>query len=165
MIVELSPSEILVCQCIGRMRSLIARSANVKDQKAGEQDGNNADVMGFMAEYAFAKHFNVFPDIGLTPRSGSCDGKIPLKDFRVVSYDIKSTHIRNGRLLATKKVNPDVDMYVLCIVTDNQVDIKGYVKKESFIKPENLKTIGKVESYCLEQSQLQPFPETQLKSN
>ena len=56
-------------------------------------------------------------------------------------------------------------MYVLCIVTDNKVDIKGYVKKESFIKPENLKTIGKVEGYCLEQSQLQPFPETQLKSN
>ena len=158
MIVELTPSEILVCQCIGRMRSLIARSANVKDQKVGEQDGSNADVQGFMAEYAFAKQFNVFPDIGLTPRSGSCDGKIPLKDSRVVAYDIKSTHIRNGRLLATKKVNPDVDMYVLCIVTDNQVDIKGYVKKESFIKPENLKTIGKVESYCLEQSQLQPFP-------
>lgn len=89
MIVELTPSEILVCQCIGRMRSLIARSANVKDQKIGEQDGSNADVQGFMAEYAFAKQFNVFPDLGLTPRSGSCDGKIPLKDFRVVSYDIK----------------------------------------------------------------------------
>jgi len=165
MIIELTPPEILVCQCIGRMRSLIARSANVKDQKAGEQDGNNADVMGFMAEYAFAKHFNVFPDIGLTPRSGSCDGKIPLKDFSVVSYDVKATHIRNGRLLATKKVNPDVDIYVLCIVTDNQVDIKGYVKKENFIKSENLKTIGRVEGYCLEQSQLKPFPESQLKSN
>ena len=165
MIIELTPPEILVCQCIGRMRSLIARSANVKDQKAGEQDGNNADVMGFMAEYAFAKHFNVFPDIGLTPRSGSCDGKIPLKDFSVVSYDVKATHIRNGRLLATKKVNPDVDIYILCIVTDNQVDIKGYVKKENFIKSENLKTIGRVEGYCLEQSQLKPFPESQLKSN
>ena len=165
MIIELTPPEILVCQCIGRMRSLIARSANVKDQKAGEQDGNNADVMGFMAEYAFAKHFNVFPDIGLTPRSGSCDGKIPLKDFSVVSYDVKATHIRNGRLLATKKVNPDVDIYILCIVTDNQVDIKGYVKKENFIKSENLKTIGRVEGYCLEQSQLKPFSESQLKSN
>ena len=165
MIVELNPSEVLVCELIGRMRSHIARASQVKDQKIGQQDGSEADVMGMKAEYAFAKQFNVFPDLGLTPRSGSCDGKIPLKDFRVVSYDIKSTHIRNGHLLATKKVNPDVDMYVLCIVTDNQVDIKGYVKKESFIKPENLKTIGKVESYCLEQSQLQPFPETQLKSN
>ena len=165
MIIELTPPEILVCQCIGRMRSLIARSANVKDQKVGEQDGNNADVMGFMAEYAFAKHFNVFPDIGLTPRSGSCDGKITLKDSRVVSYDVKATHIRNGRLLATKKVNPDVDIYVLCIVTDNQVDIKGYVKKENFIKSENLKTIGRIEGYCLEQSQLKPFPESQLQSN
>ena len=160
MIVELTPSEILVCQCIGRMRSLIARSANVKDQKVGEQDGSNADVQGFMAEYAFAKQFNVFPDLGLTPRSGSCDGI--LKDR---AYDVKSTHIRNGHLLATKKVNPDVEMYVFCVVTENVVDIKGYISKEDFIRPENLKTLGHGERYCLEQSQLKPFPESQLKSN
>ena len=104
MIVDLNPSEVLVCELIGRMRSHIARASQVKDQKIGQQDGSEADVMGMKAEYAFAKQFNVFPDLGLTPRSGSCDGKIPLKDFRVVSYDIKSTHIRNGHLLATKKL-------------------------------------------------------------
>ena len=152
MIVELSPSEVLVCECIGRMRSLIARTANVKDQKIGQQDGSNADVMGFKGEYAFAKYFNVFPDLGLSPRSGSYDGV--LKNYK---YDIKSTDIKNGRLLATKKVNPDVDIYVLCIVDNNQVDIKGYVKKEDFIIPENLKTLGHGEGYCLNQSQLTQF--------
>ena len=156
MIVELNPSEILVCECIGRMRCLIARSANVKDQKIGQQDGSDADVMGIKAEYAFAKHFNVFPDLGLTPRSGSYDGIL-----KEVAYDIKSTHIKTGHLLATKKVNPDVDMYVLCIVTRNQVDIKGYIFKKDFIKPENLKRFGnaKDESYCLEQSKLKKFKE------
>ena len=152
MIVELSPSEVLVCECIGRMRSLIARIANVKDQKIGQHDGNDADVMGFKGEYAFAKHFNVFPDLGLSPRSGSYDGV--LKDFK---YDIKSTNIKNGHLLATKKINPDVDIYVLCIVDNNLVDIKGYVKKEDFIITENLKTLGHGEGYCLNQSQLTQF--------
>tara|TARA_R100001015_G_C4536039_1_gene101163 strand:- start:152 stop:622 length:471 start_codon:yes stop_codon:yes gene_type:complete len=152
MIVELSPSEVLVCECIGRMRSLIARTANVKDQKIGQHDGSDADVMGFKGEYAFAKHFNVFPDLGLSPRSGSYDGV--LKDFK---YDIKSTHIKNGHLLATKKINPDVDIYVLCIVDNNLVDIKGYVKKEDFIITENLKTLGHGEGYCLNQSQLTQF--------
>ena len=154
MIIELTPPEILVCQCIGRMRSLIARSANVKDQKIGNQNGSNADVQGFIAEYAFAKQFNVFPDLGLIPRSGSCDGKL-----KGVAYDIKSTHIKSGHLLATKKVNPDVDMYVLCVVTKNQVDIKGYIFKKDFIKPENLKRFGNAthESYCVEQSALKPF--------
>ena len=138
------------------MRSLIARSANVKDQKIGNQNGIESDVMGIKAEYAFAKYFNVFPDLGLSPRSGSCDGKL-----KGVAYDIKSTHIKSGHLLATKKVNPDVDMYVLCVVTKNQVDIKGYIFKKDFIRPENLKKFGnaKDESYCLEQSQLKKFKE------
>ena len=134
------------------MRSLIARSANVKDQKIGNQNGIESDVMGIKAEYAFAKYFNVFPDLGLSPRSGSCDGRL-----KGVAYDIKSTHIKSGHLLATKKVNPDVDMYVLCVVTQNQVDIKGYIFKKDFIKPENLKTLGHGEGYCLEQSALTPF--------
>ena len=154
MVVELTPSEILVCECIGRMRSLIARTANVKDQKIGQHDGSNADVMGIKAEYAFAKYFNVFPDLGLTPRSGSYDGVL-----NGVPYDIKSTHIRLGHLLATKKVNPDVKIYVLCIVEGNQVDIKGYISKENFIKPENIKSLNGREGYCVKQSQLKKFKE------
>ena len=157
MIVNLDSSEVLICECIGRMRSLIARSANVTDQKIGQQDGSDADVMGMKGEYAFAKHFNIFPDLGLTPRSGSYDGIL-----KGITYDIKSTQIRNGHLLATKKVNPDVEMYVLCVVTKNQVDIKGYIFKKDFIRPENFKRFGnsKDKSYCLEQSQLKKFKDT-----
>ena len=101
MIVELSPSEVLVCECKGRMRSLIARTANVKDVKIGQHDGSNADVMGFKGEYAFAKYFNVFPDLVLSPRRGSYDGV--LKNYK---YDIKSTHIQNASLFALNKVHP-----------------------------------------------------------
>ncbi len=156
MIVNLDPSEVLICECIGRMRALIARSANVKDQKIGKQDGNDADVMGIKGEYAFAKHFNVFPDLGLTPRSGSYDGIL-----RGFTYDIKSTHIRNGHLLATKKVNPDIEMYVLCIVTENQVEIKGYIFKKDLIKPENFNYFknSTEKSYFVDQSKLRKFKE------
>ena len=49
MIVTLQPDEIQVCQIIGRMRSLIARGNGVYDAKMGDQDGSDADVMGFMA--------------------------------------------------------------------------------------------------------------------
>ena len=98
MIVKLQPDEVLICEQLGRMRSIIARSSGVKDAKVGTQDGSEADVMGMKAEYAFAKQFNTFPDLGLTPRSGSADGK--LKGY---AYDIKSTTYKSGRLLATKK--------------------------------------------------------------
>jgi len=152
MIVNLDSSEVLVCEILGRLRALTARSAGVKDTKVGKQNGDDSDVMGIKAEYAFAKHFNVFPDLGLTPRSGSADGIL-----QGYSYDIKSTDYANGNLLATRKINPDVDMYVLCIVSKTQVDIKGYVMKEDFISPNNLKDMKHGEGYCLGQSQLTKF--------
>lgn len=153
--VNIHPDEVTICQIIGRMRSLIARSAGVKDAKVGSQDGSDADVMGLKAEYAFAKHFNTFPDLGLTPRSGSADGI--LNGHR---YDIKSTTYKNGRLLATKKVNADVDFYVLAIVTDNKVLFPGYAMKDDLINIKNIKDLGRGEGYCLEQSSLRKFSET-----
>ena len=75
MIITLQPDEVQVCQMVGRMRSLIARGNGVRDAKMGNQDGAEADVMGMMAEYGFAKKMNVFPDLGLVARwSGSADG-------------------------------------------------------------------------------------------
>ena len=152
MIVKLEPDEVLICEQLGRMRSIIARSSGVKDAKVGTHDGSEADVMGMKAEYAFAKQFNTFPDLGLTPRSGSADGK--LKGY---AYDIKSTTYKTGRLLATKKENPDVDMYVLCVVDNSEVDIKGYTMKKDLIQPSNLKNLGHGEGYCMEQSELKRF--------
>ena len=152
MIVKLEPDEVLICEQLGRMRSIIARSSGVKDAKVGTHDGSEADVMGMKAEYAFAKQFNTFPDLGLTPRSGSADGK--LKGY---AYDIKSTTYKTGRLLATKKENPDVDMYVLCVVDNSEVDIKGYTMKKDLIQPSNLKNLGHGEGYCMEQNELKRF--------
>ena len=152
MIVKLQPDEVLICEQLGRMRSIIARSSGVKDAKVGTQDGSEADVMGMKAEYAFAKQFNTFPDLGLTPRSGSADGK--LKGY---AYDIKSTTYKSGRLLATKKENPDVDMYVLCIVDNSEVDIKGYAMQKDLIQPSHLNNLGHGEGYCMDQNELKSF--------
>tara|TARA_R110000764_G_scaffold223444_1_gene312303 strand:+ start:216 stop:680 length:465 start_codon:yes stop_codon:yes gene_type:complete len=150
--VVLRDDEVALSQMIGRNRSLIARAARVKDAKIGGQDGAEADVMGFMAEYAFAKIFNVFPDIGLSPRSGSSDGE--LKGF---NYDIKATSYKTGRLLCTTKNNPDVDIYVLAIVDSPKVTIIGYAKKEDLIKEENLVDLGRGKGYALTQDQLNKF--------
>lgn len=150
--IVLDHDEIAVCQIIGRMRSLIARSSGVKDAKIGNQDGAEADVIGIMAEYAFAKKFNVFPDLGLSPRSGSADGVIKNK-----KYDIKSTTYKLGRLLCTIKNNPDVDFYVLAIVSGNEVDFVGWEYKENLRKEENLINLGHGFGYALSQDKLKKF--------
>jgi hypothetical protein len=152
MIVELKQDELTVCEVIGRLRSLISKCSNLKDTKMGAQNGMESDVMGVIAEYAFAKCFNTFPDFGLTPRSGSCDGVY--KNYR---YDIKSTKYKNGQLLSTLKVNKDVDLYVLAIVDNNSVNFVGYVLKDELIKKENIKDLGRGLGYCLEQTNLRPF--------
>jgi len=149
MIVTLTPDEITVCQVVGRMRSLIARSAGVKDAKIGDQDGAEADVIGMAAEYAFAKKYNVFPDLGLSPRSGSCDGV-----FNGKRYDIKATQYKSGRLLCTRKDNPDVDVYVLAIVTLPTVDFVGWSPATDLRRPENLTDLGHGQGYALTQAQL-----------
>jgi hypothetical protein len=150
--VILNPDEVTVCQILGRMRSLIARSAKVKDAKIGKQEGSEADVLGMMAEYAFAKHFNVFPDLGLTPRSGSADGVY--KNWR---YDIKSTTYENGRLLCTTKENPDVDIYILGIVKDNTVTFPGWALAKELRDDKNKVDLGHGTHYGLTQENLRRF--------
>jgi hypothetical protein len=151
--VTLEPDEVLVCEQLGRMRSLIARTSNVNDAKMGNQDGMVADVMGMKGEYAFAKAFNTFPDLGLTPRSGGADGRV-----HGYAYDVKTTNYKNGKLLATKKINPDIDLYVLAVILSPQIiDIKGYLMKSQFIREGNLCDLGHGEGYCADQSQLHKF--------
>jgi hypothetical protein len=149
----LKQDEIQICQLIGRMRSLIARNSGVIDAKIGNQDGAEADVIGMMAEYGFAKLMNVFPDMGLTPRSGSPDGVMPSGN----RYDIKASKHLKARLLSTLKANPDVDVYVLCVVDYNLLEYKGWAWKEELIKPENIINLGHGEGYALDQDQLNKF--------
>ena len=150
--ITLRESEMATCQIIGSMRSLVARGNNITDRKMGNQNGTLADIRGVIAEYAFAKKYNCFFDLGLEPRSGSADGILNGE-----RYDIKSTIYKSGMLLASLKVNPDIDRYVLAVVDKNSVSFVGWAYKADLIKEENLLDLGYGKSYALEQSQLNKF--------
>jgi hypothetical protein len=152
-LIKLDEHEVNLCKYIGEQRSMVNRSNNIHDAKIGSHNGVDADIQGFMAEYAFAKHINVFPDFGITPRSGSCDGTTR-KGRR---YDIKSTCRKNGNLLSTLKVNEDIDYYVLAYVYDNIVEFIGYAHKTKLIKKENIKDLGYGKVYFLSHEMLKKF--------
>ena len=115
--------------------------------------GLDIDAQGVTAEYAVAKHLNVFFDLGLSPRAGSADGVM-----KGHSYDVKSTHHAFGKLLATLKDNPDVDMYIMCLTPDRwTVKMVGWCWKKELINKNNIKDLGYGKGYALEQSQLRPF--------
>ena len=154
MIVSLTQEDLLIINFVGRSRSLIARAASVIDEKQGDQDGVDSDVMGFAAEYAFAKHQNLFPDFGLSPRSGTADGV--MGKFK---YDVKSTHLPNGRLLCTLKENASVDIYILAIVASRSVNFPGWAYSSELRKNENIKDLGHGNGYVMDQSKLRLFKE------
>ncbi len=148
--IRLDDKEVSLCKYIGTLRSSIARSNGVVDAKIGNQDGVEADIQGFKAEYAFAKANNLFPDFGLSPRSGSYDG-VTRNNNR---YDIKSTSHKKGNLLSTLKINKDVDIYILAVVDNNIVDFVGWASKEALIKDENIKDLGHGKGYFLSRHKL-----------
>ena len=150
--IALTDAECLMLKTLGGMRSLVARSAGVKDAKMGDQSGLEADIDGLMGEYAFCKWKNIIPDLIPAPRSGSSD--CILKNQRI---DIKTTRYKTGRLLATLKNNQDIDIYVLAILEDNTVDFVGWAKKKDLCQEKNIKNLGHGNGYCLDQNELRSF--------
>ena len=151
--INLTDDEVMMCQHVGHLRSVLSRGNKVKDMKRTDMAGLDIDAQGVTAEYAVAKHFNVFFDLGLSPRAGSADGVM-----NGYSYDVKSTHHALGKLLATLKDNPDVDMYILCITPDRwTVKLVGWCWKKELINKKNIKDLGYGKGYALEQNQLRSF--------
>ena len=152
-VINLTDDEVMMCQHVGHLRSVLSRGNKVKDMKRTDMAGLDIDAQGVTAEYAVAKHFNVFFDLGLSPRTGSADGVM-----NGYSYDVKSTHHALGKLLATLKDNPDVDMYIMCITPDRwTVKLVGWCWKKELINKKNIKDLGYGKGYALEQSQLRSF--------
>ena len=152
--VFLSDAEMATCRMLGEMRSLVARGHGVKDRKMADLAGYEIDIDGMISEYAFCKHFNIFPDLIPSPRSGSCD--CIYKGKRI---DIKSTRHKTGKLLATTKRNEDVDIYVLAIINGNEVIFPGYATAKQLIDPNNLSDLGYGSGYALQQHQLSKWKE------
>ena len=149
---EITDEMRVLASILGGFRSLTARNSGVHDAKIGPQSGLNADIDGILGELAFCKVFNVFPDIGLKPRSGSPDAI--LKDKRV---DVKTTRYKTGHLAATLKGNPDVDIYVLAIIDDVKVEFRGYALASELLSEDKIKDLGHGKGYAMEQSELRQF--------
>jgi hypothetical protein len=151
--ITLDAGEMAVASMIAAMRNGVARGSQVSNAKIGPQSDYQTDIDGIVAELAFCKWQNVFPELTISPRSGGADCMVAGK-----SVDVKATRRTNGRLLATlKKAVEDADIYVLAIVADNTVTFPGWVFAKELLNPENIIDLGHGSGYALEQSQLRPF--------
>lgn len=147
--VNLNQSELAVCRIIGNMRSISARAGSVTDVQMGKNNPLDIDEDGVIGEYAFCKHWNIFFDPSVSPRSGSYDCLLHHRRF-----DIKTTRHKEGKLIATMKHNPDVDIYALAVLIGNTVLFPGYALQNDLCQESNITDLGYGSGYAMTQSQL-----------
>jgi len=153
-VVKLSDVEVLVCRMIGNMRSISSRANKVGDRKMGWQPGYAIDEDGTIGEYAFCKHFNIFFDPSVSVRSGSYDCL-----YKGKRIDVKTTRYKEGELIATTKVNPDVDIFVLAILDEENstVTFTGYALASELYKESTLKNFGWGNGHAIKQEDLRQW--------
>lgn len=162
MTITLTQSEILLCQHIGGLRSLMNRSAGVKNMQVVPVFGGlGNDQDGFIGEYAFCRLFNVFFSLSTDIRKGSYDCILE-RDGAQYRVDVKTTRRKDGKLLSTLNVNNDVDIYVLAVLNGHSVYFPGYARASDLIRPENLIDLGYGSTYALAQDQLFQWKEKKV---
>lgn len=157
MIVNMTPSESAIALTLAVMRNTTARQNNVADKQMGKQNPIEIDRDGILAEMAFGKQFNLYPDLSVYPRKGGAD----LITHNGMKIDVKATRYKSGRLLIhIDKPVEEVDIYVLGIVDGDDVDLVGYIKSAEAIQPQNLNDLGHGSGYVIEQFNLKKFKES-----
>ena len=153
--VELTHGEMMTVHWLAEKRHEMDRQNGVVDQQVGPQSSAQTDIIGVSAEFAFCKHFNLWPDLDPTSRKiADCVNR----DGRTV--DIKGTHYRNGKLLLLIKESMEYcDRYVLVTGQPPDMWITGWLTKDEFITDDMKGRMGpdKPLSYIATQRQLRDF--------
>jgi hypothetical protein len=154
MIVELNDTEVLICTQVAMMRNQIARAAGVKD-KLVWKEGNKLriETIGVMAELAFCKWANIYPELDVKNQSGTTD-----VIYQGWKCDIKATERADGQLMVSQwKKKESSDVYILGIIDANSVDFSGYALTDDIMQEANLKDLGYGPTFCMAQDQLTRF--------
>ncbi len=149
MIVQLQHSEISFIYAIASLRyhEMLLNDANKSNKKFTDKSFIDIIIDGTLSEYAYCKHYNLFFNI-----ADLYQYDIMHKKSRI---DIKSTRLKNGKLVTPIKDYNHVDYFVLAIVSDSCITFVGYIETAEFIKPDNIRELIKGKPcYCLEQNQL-----------
>lgn len=117
-----------------------------------------SDFHGLLGEIAYAKHFNLYPDLSIGKRINTYDF---MHDGKRI--DIKTNHKIDGGLIVNERDNIDVDVYVLALLDEspNVVHLAGYIEKDVLRQENNLREFkfneGIKRKYIMHQQNLKRF--------
>jgi hypothetical protein len=152
--ITLTPEEVTLVRIIASLKAGVSRSMHVPDAKRDPRDGFDLDLLGVAGELAFAKRFNLYPDLTFSPRSLGHD----FLTAKGKTVDVKTTDRQDGRLLVTpkKKAEPS-DVYFLICGDVPRFELKGYATAEQVFDDGNLVNLGRGDCYAVEQKDLKPI--------
>jgi hypothetical protein len=158
LIVTMNPAESAIALTLAVMRNTTNRQNQIADKQMGKQDPIDIDRDGILAEMAFGKQFNLYPDFSVHARKGGAD----LVMHEGLKVDIKATRYKAGRLvIQIDKPVDEVDIYVLGIVDGNDVNFVGYIKSADAIAATNITDLGHGKTYAVDQNHLKKFKQDQ----
>ena len=150
--VQLDPGEMATARVIATLRRYVNEVINSKETHFSPNIFDD-EMNGAVAELAFAKHWNVYPDTSSDQWQGSYDCIV--NGQRI---DVKAVTKRNHKLIAPIwKTSDSTDVYVLGVVTNNEVDFVGWARADELICDAAITDLGHGPTYVLNQSQLRPF--------
>lgn len=157
MIIHLSNSEFRILTFVGCMR-FHATSEQGIEKKQSDHSALNIVIDGVISEYAASKAFNVSFDLNCDYRKFGAD----LISQKGAKIDVKSTRIVGGNLNAVKWTeNKEGDIFVLTelhyLPEAVYVDVVGWIERENFLIPANIKDVGNGEFYSMARERLNLF--------
>ena len=152
MMVTLNSGEMAAAHLLATMRRCVNQSLRIADRRFSH-DAIDIDMTGAVAEIAWAKAWNIYPDLSCDPRSGTAD--CVLHGRRV---DIKATTKRHHQLIThVDKAIDAADVYVLAIVNGSEVDFVGWAAAAELVCEERIADLGHGPTYVLPQDELRRF--------
>ena len=128
------------------------RKAGVSDKQIGPGDSLMTDKLGVAGELAVARYLDCYPDLTISPRSGSYDMRTRYQGLHV---DAKGTTCEHGRLLTPLSTPADkADIYVLVITDLTKCEIIGWAYTTKLLRPEQIQDLGHGPTYAMYQADL-----------
>lgn len=148
--IKLNEAEQRLAKFLARKRMQQARKQNSHVGPIAGDSQEQIDLDGMGAEIAFAKMFNVYPDLDyLEPKQADFYTR---EGFTV---DVKTTRYRGGRLMVKPLHQSErCDVYGLMVGSFPIYEFVGTATKEELFKSENFKRDLPRPAYVMEQSQL-----------
>lgn len=152
--VTFSPSEIEICQMIGKLRHAKTSAHGTEMKQDQSKNSLQMSIDGVFTEYAVSKVLNVHFDMNCEYRKFGAD----LVTSKKNKVDVKSTYKVGGNLNAVLWSNSKpADIYVLTEIRPTFINVVGWISKDDFIKDENIINVGNGDFYSIPQSYLEPL--------